>query len=58
MSELFRCVDSKVGYLLDGVEAGRIGLPDLQRPFVWSDATVRNLLDSMLKGFPIGYVML
>lgn len=58
MRELFRCVDSKVGYLLDGVEAGRIGLPDLQRPFVWSDATVRNLLDSMLKGFPIGYVML
>lgn len=34
---------------------GRIGLPDLQRPFVWSDADVRDLLDSMMKGYPIGY---
>ena len=40
------------------IKNGRIGLPDLQRPFVWKDSKVRELLDSMLKGFPIGYVML
>lgn len=56
--ELFERVDRQVGNLLDDVQNGRIGLPDLQRPFVWSDATVRNLFDSMMKGFPIGYVML
>ena len=44
--------------MLSDVSSGRIGLPDLQRPFVWSDSKVRNLLDSMLKGFPIGYIML
>ena len=56
--ELFERVDRKVGNLLDDVTNGRIGLPDLQRPFVWADSKVRNLFDSMMKGFPIGYVML
>ena len=44
--------------LLKDVRNGRIGLPDLQRPFVWRDNKVRDLFDSMLKGFPIGYIML
>lgn len=35
-----------------------VGLPDLQRPFVWKDNKARDLLDSMLKGYPIGYIML
>lgn len=56
--ELFERVDRQVGNLLDDVNNGRIGLPDLQRPFVWPDAKVRDLFDSMMKGFPVGYVML
>lgn len=56
--EIFTHINRKVGELLSDVSSGRIGLPDLQRPFVWSDTKVRNLLDSMLKGFPIGYIML
>lgn len=44
--------------LLKDVRNGRIGLPDLQRPFVWRDNKVRDLFDSMMKGFPIGYIML
>lgn len=56
--ELFERVDRKVGNLLNEVVEGKIGLPDLQRPFVWSDSKVRDLLDSMMKGFPVGYVML
>lgn len=56
--EIFTHINRKVGDLLSDVLSGRIGLPDLQRPFVWKDAKVRNLLDSMLKGFPIGYIML
>lgn len=56
--EIFTHINRKVGELLTDVASGRIGLPDLQRPFVWSDSKVRNLLDSMLKGFPIGYIML
>ena len=56
--ELFDNIPSKVGDLLNDVKNGRIGLPDLQRPFVWKDNKVRDLLDSMLKGYPIGYVIL
>lgn len=56
--ELFTSIPRSVGDLLTDVKTGRIGLPDLQRPFVWKDNKVRDLLDSMLKGFPIGFVML
>ena len=56
--ELFTPINRRVGDLLNDVKIGRIGLPDLQRPFVWKDNKVRELLDSMLKGFPIGFVML
>ena len=56
--EMFNNIPSKVGDLLNDVKNGKIGLPDLQRPFVWQDNKVRDLLDSMLKGYPIGYIML
>lgn len=56
--ELFDNIPSKVADLLSDVKKGRIGLPDLQRPFVWKDNKVRELLDSMMKGYPIGYIML
>lgn len=56
--ELFDNIPSKVADLLTDVKNGRIGLPDLQRPFVWKDNKVRELLDSMMKGYPIGYIML
>ncbi len=56
--ELFTNIPSKVKNLIDDVRIGKIGLPDLQRPFVWQDNKVRDLFDSMLRGYPIGYVML
>lgn len=55
---LFTRVDRSVGSLIGDVIEGRVGLPDLQRPFVWKDSDVRDLLDSMLKGYPIGYCIL
>ena len=57
-NELFQNIPSKVRDLVSDIINGRIGLPDLQRPFVWKDAKVRDLLDSMLKGYPIGYIIL
>jgi len=39
-------------------ERGTIALPDLQRPFVWEDTKVRDLLDSLFIGFPIGTLVL
>ena len=46
--ELFKNIPSKVGDLVKDVRNGRIGLPDLQRPFVWRDNKVRELFDLSL----------
>jgi hypothetical protein len=43
--------------LVDGVTSGQIRLPDIQRPFVWSNAKIRDLIDSMYKGYPVGELM-
>ena len=56
--QIFDNIPSRVGDLLNDVKNRKIGLPDLQRPFVWTDSKVRELLGSMYKGFPIGYIML
>ncbi|GAB4429193.1 MAG: DUF262 domain-containing protein [Turneriella sp.] len=53
----FRKVDYDLNNLLSYVETGDIGLPDIQRPFVWTNAKIRDLLDSMYKGFPVGYLL-
>lgn len=60
MSELKTCfkrVDYDLAGLLHYVDIGDIGLPDIQRPFVWSNAKVRDLFDSMYRGFPVGYLL-
>ena len=35
----------KLNYLVSAVEMGDIGLPDIQRPFVWSNTKVRDLFE-------------
>lgn len=57
-NSIYRPVSLEVGNILKDVQTGKIGLPDLQRPFVWKNDKVRQLLDSMLRGYPIGYIML
>lgn len=53
-NKIFESHNIDLDFLLKEIKLGRIGLPDLQRPFVWANEKVRNLYDSMLKGFPIG----
>ena len=43
--------------LLSWVKTGEIAIPEIQRPFVWSPAKVRNLMDSLYQGFPVGYII-
>ena len=43
--------------LLTWVKSGEIAIPEIQRPFVWSSAKVRDLMDSLYQGYPIGYVI-
>ncbi len=55
---LFNEVGYNVGSLLDQIGMGVIGLPEIQRPFVWKNAKARDLFDSMYRGFPVGYLLL
>ena len=54
---LFKEVSYTLSKLLQDIEMGEIGLPEIQRPFVWPNSKVRDLFDSMYKGFPVGYLL-
>lgn len=43
--------------LLTWVKSGEIAIPEIQRPFVWDASKVRDLMDSLYQGFPVGYVI-
>ncbi len=43
--------------LLVWVKSGEIAIPEIQRPFVWDGAKVRDLMDSLYQGYPVGYVI-
>lgn len=43
--------------LLNLVKAEQIAIPELQRPFVWDSVKVRDLMDSLYKGYPVGYLI-
>src|SRR5216684_9073439 len=47
----------QVETLLAWVKSGEIAIPEIQRPFVWDATKVRNLLDSLYQGYPIGYLI-
>jgi uncharacterized protein with ParB-like and HNH nuclease domain len=43
--------------LLTWVKSGEIAIPEIQRPFVWDSSKVRDLMDSLYQGYPVGYVI-
>lgn len=43
--------------ILAWVKSGEIAIPEIQRPFVWDSSKVRDLMDSLYQGYPVGYVI-
>ena len=43
--------------LLTWVKSGDVAIPEIQRPFVWNAVKVRNFLDSLFQGYPVGYLI-
>lgn len=43
--------------LLANIKTGELAIPEMQRPFVWDASQVRDLMDSLYKGFPVGYII-
>ena len=57
MATLFKDVKYNLQGLINSIDMGTIGLPDIQRPFVWPDTKVRQLFDSLYKGYPVGFLL-
>ena len=54
---VYRDTGYKLMHLIEEIRHGKIALPDIQRPFVWSATQVRDLFDSMYRGYPVGTLM-
>jgi len=58
MEQIYSNTTLSINHLIEKINSGELGLPELQRPFIWKDTRVRDLFDSMMRGYPIGYLML
>jgi hypothetical protein len=55
--QLYSVTPHPIETLLTWVKSDEIAIPEIQRPFVWDATKVRNLLDSLYRGYPIGYLI-
>lgn len=46
-----------IQHILTWIQSGEIAIPEIQRPFVWNSTQVRDFLDSLYKGYPVGYLI-
>ncbi|MBR1125637.1 DUF262 domain-containing protein [Bradyrhizobium lablabi] len=54
---LFTTSNYPLNALIEDIDLGKIGLPELQRPFVWPNVNVRDLFDSLYRGYPAGFLL-
>ena len=57
MSNKYEVNNSSVESILAWIKQGEIAIPEIQRPFVWDATKVRDLIDSLYKGYPVGYII-
>ena len=55
--EKYSISNQKINILLGWVQAGVVAIPEIQRPFVWKKSQVRDLIDSLYNGYPVGYII-
>jgi hypothetical protein len=48
----------KISTVLDKIDSGAVALPEFQRGYVWSRRQVRELVESLYRGFPVGSLLL
>lgn len=58
MSEKYSVHDYTVEQILNFIKSDEIAIPEIQRPFVWKGKQVRDLVDSLYKGYPTGYLII
>src|SRR5215831_4414506 len=57
MTQRYSVTPHPIETLLIWIKSGEIAIPEIQRPFVWDATKVRNLLDSLYQGYPVGYLI-
>ena len=57
IGEKFTLMQYPVSAILGLIEAQEFVIPEIQRPFVWKRAQVRDLIDSLYNGYPTGYII-
>lgn len=50
--------EATVEELVSMIERGELRLPEMQRRYVWKSTRVRDLLDSLYRGYPSGAILL
>ena len=53
----FSLNQTPISTILAWVESRAIAIPEIQRPFVWTSSQVRDLMDSLYQGYPVGYII-
>jgi len=53
----FDVYSTSVQNIIGWIKSGEVAIPEIQRPFVWDASKVRDLMDSLYKGFPVGYII-
>lgn len=53
----FEVNNSSIESIITWIKSGEIAIPEIQRPFVWDSSKVRDLIDSLYKGYPVGYII-
>ena len=43
--------------VLSWIKTKEVVIPEIQRPFVWKATQVRDLIDSLYNGYPVGYLI-
>ena len=54
---IFTTSNVPISSLIEDIDMGKIGLPELQRPFVWPNVNVRDLFNSLYRGYPAGFLL-
>ncbi len=54
---IFTTSNVPISSMIEDIDMGKIGLPELQRPFVWPNVNVRDLFDSLYRGYPAGFLL-
>lgn len=58
MLSQFNVYSTQVKNIMGWISSDEVSIPEIQRPFVWNPSKVRDLMDSLFNGYPVGYLII